>query len=573
MPRPHPAQSPGITSALVIPICFAMLLSLPAILSGYLIDDLVFTSPIYRPDSPFQYYDFIEQSQARNLLPWWHAEDIHVEFFRPLSSALLAMEFTLGDHTPLFSHLITAAFFLFLLVGLYLVLIVFPIPRGYIKWVMLAFATAGYHAIAIGFISSRHAPMANTFAIWALAFHVRQSGHPYAYSALSLGLYLLALLSGESAVAFPLFALGCDLIWRTGNIKQRLAPTMPAVGITILYLLAYAVLGFGAQGVGAYLNPLSSPVRFILNAPEKTLAMMGSFAFGIPAQLRLNEAMRTIPIVAGLSALVIIGLSVALAFRNVSTGDKRIMKGAALGGFLALLPGLSGMSTGRAFAFAGLGFSIFIISLLVTLFLQPHPSLFRRIAMRGMAAVLTIGLFGISPLVRIATSHFIINQGSVLNEKLAKSPLPCKPGANVYLLNGEFMTVYFAPYAVANTDPPLFNRWYELVSINDDITVKRIGERLTIARKGASLIEPFVFDLFADAQSALPRGATIVRDGLSAKILDRAAGGPSLIEFTIPELASRDKVCLLKLDNYQLKRFELPKDGESYTLAYTTPLI
>ena len=558
---------------LIVTIIISLAVSLPAILSGYVIDDLVFTSPMYRPEMPFGYYHYIDEMRRLDVLPWWAANNLEINFFRVLSSASLYLDFHLGRDIPLFAHLHSALWFVVLLLGaarLIGALVQHPWQR---KWAFVIFALGSYHAFAVGFIATRHALMGGTFAVWAAAMYLewhRDQDRKWFIAAMLL--FFLGLLSGETAFAFAGFAFAHDLFFVEGNLRRKLMVFFPVGLAAAAYLLFYSTMGFGPEGSGMYVNPLTSPVDFLAAVPGKVLSMVGAFTLGVPAHLRMAEGLEGVPVWAGAIGL---GLSLPvllLAWKHLLGNEKRLIKWSSVMGLLTMAPGLSGITSGRAVSMSGIAFSVIMAIALSAIRFAPLSKARKRIA-RPLAVMVVLGLLFLAPLSRLVQSHIMINWGSILTTKLAgTAPLPCEESASVYVINGDFLTAYYAPFLVAKSPEQFRDSWHELVSTNSDITVRRDGpDILRITGESNSLIGPMSFDLFTNSRTALPEGTVIDKDGLSVSVEKRSARGPTALSFSIPDLENPLMVCLLTLRNYAFEPFPLPRPGQTVTVPYQQP--
>ena len=117
---------PMITSRfwIVIVLIVATLLYAPFLSSGFFQDDygfrLQFAPEIYAKynipaevmqNGPLNLYGFSWNASARydiikerGFIPWWASDQIRTNFFRPLSSLTLALDFSLWPDTPLLMH-------------------------------------------------------------------------------------------------------------------------------------------------------------------------------------------------------------------------------------------------------------------------------------------------------------------------------------------------------------------------------------------------------------------------------------------------------------------------------------
>ncbi len=560
-------------STLVITIAVSLALSLPAILSGFVMDDLVFTSPMYEPPAPFGYYGYIDEMRRLDILPWWASEDLKINFFRVLGSASLYVDFHLGHKAPLFSHIHTAIWFVALLLGaarLFGGMLENPRHR---KWAFILFALGSYHSFLAGFIAARHALMGGAFAVWASALYLDwHRTRERRYFVLTMALFFFGLLSGETALAFAGFALSHDLFFVKGNLRQRLSVFFPVGLAAAAYLVFYKTMGFGPTGSGMYLNPLTDPVGYILAAPGKVLSMVGAFTLGMPAHLRMAEGLEAAPLVTGGIGLLLAVPLVLLAWKHLQESERRLIRWALVMGLLTMAPGLSGITSGRAVSLSGIAFSL-IMALTLTAIRFGDLSRRKKWIAWPLALVVAFGLLFISPLFRLGQSLAMIHWGSTLTTKLAeKTRLPCDDGAAVYVINGDFLTAYYAPFLVAKTPNRFHGDWHELVATNSDITVRRDGEnRIFIAHEGNSLLGPMSFALFADPRTALPQGSVFKKEGLTVTVEKRSAKGPTELAFHIPHLTNPKKVCLLTLSNYELHPFALPAPGRTVKVPYQQP--
>ncbi len=557
---------------LVFPITLSLALSLPAVLSGFIMDDLVFLSPMYQPEMPFGYYHYIDEMRRLDILPWWASEDLEINFFRVLSSATLYLDFHLGAARPLPAHLHTALWFVVQLVGAaHLIGLLTRSPRRR-KWTFLIFALASTHTFAAGFIAARHALMGSTFAVWAAVLYlVWHRGREKKWFLGTMLLFFLGLLSGESALAFAGFALAHDLFFMEGSLKERLMTFSPVGLAAGAYVLCYKSMGFGPVGSGMYTNPMSAPLEFLAAAPGKVLSMIGAFTLGMPAQIRLAEGLETAPVVVGALCLPLVISVVLLAWKHLEGPERSVLKWSLIMGLFTMLPGLSGITSGRAVTLSGVAFSL-IVGIALTTIRFEALSKRRKLLAWPLAGLLFWGLLVMAPLSRMAQSRFMIGVGSTLTTRLGQSELPCDGDAAIYVVNGEFLTPYYAPFVAARFPGQFKGHWRQLVSTISDVTLERTGaETLALSHRGESLLGPMDFALFADPATALPEGAVIEREGLRVRVEARSRKGPTRLSFRIPNLGDPREVCLVTIDRYTFRPVHLPKVGERVVIPYRRP--
>ena len=557
----------------MLPLIIGLGVSVPAVLTDYIMDDLMFQHPAYQPDVLKGYYNYIDEMRRLEILPWWSSDTLRIDFFRPLSSASLYLDFHLGHKRPWVGHLHTALLFIAMLIGSALFLRRLLRDPKHQKWAFTIFALGNYHAMLVGFVATRHALMANTFAIYAAwAFLLwRQKGRQK-WLGTALLLFVFGLLSGESALSFAGFAVAYALILSEGHLKTRLKRCLPVGVVTAIYLIAYIGMGFGVEGSGMYISPLSHPIDYISAAPGKLLALIGAFTLGVPAQIRISEGFEPAVVRIGAVSLCLLLITVLLAWKHVWEEDRRMVKGALLMGLLAVLPGLSGYVCGHVETLAGLALSI-VMAVVLSAIRFGSLSKRRKWVAWPLAGIIAFFLLVMAPLSRFVQSQFMIGTGAQYGAALANRPLPCAKDAAVYLVNGDFLSCYYFPFLLLKSEDRLRNNWHQLVVTTSDVTVYRTGpDALTISHEDRPLLAPADFSLFADPKVALPQGTIVETDGLTARVEKRTDKGPTRLTFQIPALGDTGKVCLLKLNQFRLERFPIPEIGNSTVLPYLPPM-
>ena len=124
---------------IVIVLIVAILLYIPFLFSGFFQDDygfrLQFSPDVFEKynippevakgmrNGPLNLYGFSWDASARlgfeknkGFAPWWASEQIKTNFFRPLSSLTLALDFSLWPDRPLLMHVHSLLWFCLLIV-------------------------------------------------------------------------------------------------------------------------------------------------------------------------------------------------------------------------------------------------------------------------------------------------------------------------------------------------------------------------------------------------------------------------------------------------------------------------
>jgi hypothetical protein len=171
-----------------IVLAVAVLLYAPFLVSGFFQDDygfrLQFAPEIYQKhnippevmrsmqNAPWNLYGFsweastrLRFEQDKGFAPWWASEQIKTNFFRPLSSLTLALDFSLWPNAPLLMHLHSLLWFCLLILlvhRLYRSISGSAVVAG--VGVLLLVPDSVFSGPA-GWISNRHAVVAMVFCV------------------------------------------------------------------------------------------------------------------------------------------------------------------------------------------------------------------------------------------------------------------------------------------------------------------------------------------------------------------------------------------------------------------------
>lgn len=275
-------------------------------------------------------------------------------YYRPLTVASFAVNYALGGLNPLGYHLGN------LLLHAGVTLLVYPLALrlhldqpGAVAAALL-FAVHPLHTEAVAAGVGRADLLAALFSLLSLLLYLRRDPLP-----LSLGAYLLALLSKENAIVLPAILLIADLgdpeatpsrgLLRRARdlVTQRgMHRYLPYVGVTALYLgVRSLVLGGLQLPSPSYLdNPLAhtDPGTRLLTALVIVAKYLGLFI--LPLHLSADYSYNAIPLV-------------------TSAADPRFLVAALALGLLLLL-----MATGRALSFGILFFGLTLLPVANLLF-------------------------------------------------------------------------------------------------------------------------------------------------------------------------------------------------------------
>ncbi len=283
-------------------ITFAAILCIPALYSGFFIDDLRIVSllkgyPAEVNDiSFFGLFSFVLEDEAQfqemvqiGHVPWWTSQDLQLRLWRPLSELSHWLDYHLWGASAYHMHLINIVWYTLVLSitwGLYSALI----PNRSIALIaLMIYAWDSTHAMTVTWISNRNALIALLFGVAALLLHHKFRTHQnkFIYMILAIMALVCGLLSSELAISTTgyLFAY-TTFLDRTKSLKRFWSLT-PYALVTLCWIVFYKCNGFGAAN-GPYADPFDEPLRFVtMLFSHIPVLLAGQFGL-IPAELYVD---------------------------------------------------------------------------------------------------------------------------------------------------------------------------------------------------------------------------------------------------------------------------------------------
>jgi hypothetical protein len=299
--------------------------------------------------------------RAKDLgaLPWLTPDDWQVAFFRPLSSLLHNLEY---QYIPDGAVVMHAHSLVWLAV---LVLAAASLQRRLMEpsWAAglaaLFYAVDDGHGLVVGWLANRSALVAAALALLSLCAHDRYRRDGWRPGALLAPLLLaLALLAGETALGVAGFFVAHALLVDPARLERRILAQLPWLSVVGTWAIAYRVLGYGAQGSGAYIDPAGRPFEFL----EQALLRFPTLAFGLfggPIDLLALVEQRLLhALLAGAIAFLLAALLLVVP----ALRDDRYARFWGLGTLLALIPACSAFPSERMLLVAGVGGSALMAS-------------------------------------------------------------------------------------------------------------------------------------------------------------------------------------------------------------------
>jgi len=359
---------------LLLIVAGAVALHLPSVFQGFWADDETHQIAL-RGDAPFpkppwwNLYDFGETADWTTAdgevegVPWWTSPDWKIRFFRPLTSATLALDHTLFGDWAIGYHLTSYAWYAALLLLVHSLYRSLGLDAGAALLALALYAATNGATLPVGWPANRNSVLALLGVVAAVRVAIgRGTIFRPAAAMLAAGLACLACLGKESGVlAFALLALGFGLTARRAresDVSRRAAraATM-CMGLGLTFVAALACGGFGTHS-RFYATPWSDPQEYASNllvlfsagllrllAPVSVYLGMIFPAIVVPAcliglGLVALVAWRITPVVARRpEAIVLLAwLGLSLAAEGGSPPSDRLLLSAAIGssGLLAI---------------------------------------------------------------------------------------------------------------------------------------------------------------------------------------------------------------------------------------------
>jgi len=258
-------------------------------------------------------------------------------YFRPMFSGLFTINYALFGNKPFGWHLIS------ILTHGGVTFLVFMVTREITErnWVAgltaSLFAVHPVHAESVAWISGITDPLMSLFLLPSFLFYLRfRKGGSWYLLLLSLGFFFLALLSKETAIAFPLIVGYCELFHfrREDQITRRLGRAAQLVALFVVPVLLYLAMRYYALGnVILSAQPRYPLGQSILTLPLVLLKYLGLMA--IPWGYSYQHTITFVETPASIAFLAPLAAIIALVVCIVFVKSRLVTLGAVW--FLAML--------------------------------------------------------------------------------------------------------------------------------------------------------------------------------------------------------------------------------------------
>ncbi len=561
-------------------LILAFLLSLPALRGGFCADD---TSIILRleghlPGShhPLDLYRFIDGSTAgvqhlieRGGFPWYTDSHLKLAFFRPLAGALWWAEHAVFARHAVFYHAQSILWYLLLV---YLAWLLFrrTLPDGLAGLAAILFAMSDTHAMAVAWLSNRHAVIATAMMLGGLLLHLRarEDGFRPGWM-LSVPCYALGLCAGETALGMLAYLYSYELLGRSDFLKSRIKALLPSTLLVLGYLIIYKVLDYGAAGSAGYLDPLAEPVAFLRAAPERVLLLLGSFLGGAPADVAsARPELGPLAAALGLGLVLLAVLILLAAWRSLDAAQRRTFRWLIAGAALSLIPSLGGYPGTRLLLPASLGGVALLALLLRHAYGRTRAG---RLPTKLLFALLVV-LYGLRPPVIFTFLVAKMNQLGGLGARLAQtSELPSdKATAVVVLAAADPLVGMFSSSVFQMQTGREMRAWWTLSMAEREHEVSRLAaDTLELQVRDGRMLESASERLCRRPTQRFQVGDRVTLLGAEVRILSEQAGRPTRIAVKFDRSLDDPTLWFVAWRDGALRRLTIPGPGAVLHLPHT----
>lgn len=559
-------------------------MTLPALWSGWQQDDLLQRyyllgnpDPSGTPVSPLNIFAFLDGDSATiarhrdlGVIPWWTYPRLRLAFFRPLTGLTHYSDYALWPRSAELMHAQNLLWFGALIAA---VTLLYRRLHG-VTWLAglaaLLYALDDAHGLPAGWLANRNAVVAACFGVLALVVHDHwRRGTFRAGEKLGPLLFVIGLLSGETALATVAYLIAYALFVDEGSFLRRINSLVPYGVATVIWLVLYRELGFGTQGSGFYVDPYAQPMSYLGALLERgPILLMDQWAFppSSPYMFISAEA-RDILLIWALLVCLLVGFLLVPLLRK-----DRYARFWCTGMLLSLPIVAATTPHGRLLLFAGLGGMALLATWMQGTWErwrmpgeQKGPPVFHRVLLVLFVFIHLIVAPLLLPLNAVSAST---------TEQWIQKPARMAdlgPGIeqkDLILVNPPI--VFLANYFIAVRSLeglPAPQRQRVLAPGNVAVHIERTDPRTLVIRPdGGFLAGPFD-DVFRASSLPLSAGDRIPLTNMEVEILDVAADGrPAAVAFRFAERLEHASFRWLMWENGEWTTFLPPAVGGMVTL-------
>jgi hypothetical protein len=560
----------GSTRPVVVAVLLAMLLGLAELpFASFMADDLIQLGALEQVSpcswiGPLNLYtisdgarDHVRAMKDVGAFPWFFDDGFAMVFFRPLSSALLALDHALFGLHPIGYRVHGQLWFLLLVLALG-ALLQQVLPKRLGSLALLVFTISGIHG-TMSWTATRHIVIAAALGVLGLACHVgwRAAGWRPG-RLLSVVALALALTASEAAVGVIGYLLAYELLGAAGPRRDRLKACLPVAAIALVYLASYRLLGFGASGGSGYINPLAEPLAFAVELPGRLVFLAGSVVMGGNADLWvLRPGLRPMLMVAGTAAVLMLTLLVRAVWPATAAREQRAVRWLLAGALASALPFLGTPIGSRCLLLPMVGGAAAIALVLERwwVVLRRSPDVRNRLV--GVACtVLALIHLVIAPIQRVS-SPFLLR--TMMFERLATAMTQAE--LDEEKLAAQTVVIVAAPDIVIGFHSFFYRTLYRMPMPSAWRVLSWGAQTHRFTRTAVDTLEmELVGGALAGAH--LNKGAVFEVNGMRARVLDASRAGATRVELRFDRSLDDPSLYLMAWQHGRLRHVPPPQLGQ-----------
>jgi hypothetical protein len=515
---------------------------LPALQTPFFLDDYV---QVAMADGQYpgrhgalDLYDFIDDSNRKELLdlgvfPWWTDPKLVVRFFRPLSSLLLWTDHQLFGRSAGLFHLHSLAWWALACVGVHRLYLRCFSPRVAVL-AAVAFALSPSHILPLAWIANREALVSIALGSFALLAYVKWRESLRAVDGLaSVVLFGLAMGAGEYTLCFTGYVIALEATRRDGLLRRAvglLAFALPAGA----YVVAHALLNYGARGGGLYHDPIHEPGQYLLGAPRRLAVLITSGWLGTDDGWwsQAPAWALTLLLVGGVGFLAV---PTARAIRALDARPRAHALWMLAGSLVALGPVLAVEPSRRLLGVSTIGIAAVAAVVMDRAWFSPSARTEPRRGFAELSSLAALGLafvfFVRAPIDTVAASRAVAISGAIVRDRMLWVRDRIGTSSEVVALRANSPSAQlFSPFTVDRETPV---RWRLLTYASGRSLLLRTGEKsIELVASPHPLFPVGPRELFRNFSQSLHAGDVVTVAGMRVTIIQVDESGlPRRIRF------------------------------------------
>ena len=363
-------------------------------------------SPIKLLKSPMDMFNFFDGDQDniteimdKGFFPWWTYKGIKGAFWRPLASITHWLDYIFWPEKPIFMHAQSILWYAALAIAITFMYRRFISPAWLASLAALLYVIDDNHSMPVGFLANRNAVMATLFGVLTLIIHDKWRRDNLRIGLLiAPALLVVSLLSAEAGLSTCAYLFAYSLFIDKGTLRQRFAALIPYAITVVIWRLLWNYLGYGVENIGAYIDPLREPLKYIVAVKDRApFLLLSQFALP-PSDITLMIHPKYSMIIWRIALVFLVFLIVMLI---PLIRRRRVTRFWATGMVLSVLPICATFPSDRLLAFVGIGAMGLIAQFIYLVFAKTQEKqlfIFWRIPAYGLAVIFILIHLIIAPL-------------------------------------------------------------------------------------------------------------------------------------------------------------------------------